>query len=316
MSDKLKDKDIVKTYFADNAESWLLDAYDDAGYNYPVGFHRVRIVRQIMPKLNNVQNVIDVGCGGGQLACALALQGFDVLGVDQSETMIASATQSTTKLNPEVAGRLRFQLGSLQDIKSTQHDAVTAMGVIGYLPSDTLLFEIGSRLLRDKGYMVISFRNRLFNLYSITNRTIREVENGTFAELVNEASEYYQQFDRDEFKSLLISLHAITGRLLDDGALDKPVNFELSPSKAKGKKYSSTIEARQTSPKQAIQIAKDCGFDTVQLYGVHPHITLPAINELLPFQIYNRLSDALIPLEATPISLLWSSVFIGVFQKR
>jgi len=315
MGESLKESGTIESYFENNAESWILDSYEDVGYNYPVGFHRTRIVKQIIQGLNEVQRIIDVGCGGGHLLCALAQKGYDVLGVDRSEAMIEHAKNNINDLSSEVAERIKLHLGSVEKVASGPYDAMTAMGVIGYLPSDKVLFEIGSRILRNKGYIIVSFRNRLFNLYSISHRTIKEVETGKFSELVRETLELYRQIDKDDLKLFLKYLHNITGEILEDGSLDKPVTSATSPSKAKEKEYSSAIEARQTTPKQAMEVAKDCGYETVKLYGVHPHINLPSLNEMLPFQIYNRLSDSLIPLEETLTSLLWSSVFIGVFQK-
>ena len=316
MSESVKEPGTIESYFKKNAESWISDAYEDVGYNYPVGFHRMRIVKQIIQGLNEVQRIIDVGCGGGHLLCALAQKGYDVLGVDQSEEMIVHAKTNINNLKPEIAERIKLHLGSLEKVASGPYDAMTAMGVIGYFPSDKILFEIGSRILRNRGYMIISFRNRLFNLYSISHETIQEVETGKFSWLVSETLELYRQIDKGDLRLFLKSLHNITREILEDGSLDNPVTSATSPSKAKGKEYSSVIEARQTTPKQAMEVAKDCGYETVKLYGVHPHINLPSLNEMLPFQIYNRLSDSLIPLEKTLTSLLWSSVFIGVFQKN
>jgi len=315
---KSKEKEIasVKSYFVDNAESWMLDAYEYGEYNYPVGFHRMRQLIQLIPKLEKVKSVIDVGCGGGHLAFSLAENGYEVLGVDQSEVMIEHAIQNLSKIGSNVASKVRFQLGSIEDLGLASFDLMTAMGVIGYFPNDNLLFETGKKVLKDNGYLVVSFRNKLFNLYSISNRTIKEAENGAFSQLVEEAAELYQQIDRKDVRKFIESLHYITGKMLEGKLLESESGPQPTPSKAGGKEYTSVIEARQTTPKQAQQIAADCGYYTINLYGIHPHITVPGLNELLPYQVYNRLSDSLIPLESTPVSLLWSSVFIGVFQKK
>lgn len=310
----------VKSYFTENAGSWILDAYETDGYNYPVGLHRVRVVLKAIEKLNSVQRILDAGCGGGHLSYALAERGFDVTGVDQSEAMIRKAKGNMKRLKGETSCKPRFELSSLKDLETTKlglFDVVIAMGLVGYLPNDKMLFELGRTLIREKGYLIVSFRNRLFNLYSISHRTLRDVEERWFPELVKEASERYRPIDKDMIKSFIEALHKISGELLVQGDLvEEPSMQKVSPSIAKGKKYSFDIEARQTTPKQAEKLAETCDFNTLNLYGIHPHLTLPRLNELLPVQVFNRLSDALIPLEETPISLLWSSVFIGVFQKK
>jgi SAM-dependent methyltransferase len=49
---------------------------------------RTRLVRELMP-LGGL--VLDVGCGTGQLASAIASEGYDVFGVDLSASMVAKA---------------------------------------------------------------------------------------------------------------------------------------------------------------------------------------------------------------------------------
>jgi SAM-dependent methyltransferase len=51
---------------------------------------RTNLVKQLLP-LGGL--VLDAGCGTGQLAAAIAAQGFDVFGVDLSASMVARARQ-------------------------------------------------------------------------------------------------------------------------------------------------------------------------------------------------------------------------------
>jgi SAM-dependent methyltransferase len=54
--------------------------------------------------------VLDVGCGSGDHAIALARRGVEVLGVDVVEAAIAQARAKTELLPPELAARLEFQV--------------------------------------------------------------------------------------------------------------------------------------------------------------------------------------------------------------
>jgi SAM-dependent methyltransferase len=54
--------------------------------------------------------VLDVGCGSGDLAIALAEGGQAVLGVDFVEAAIAHAREKAARLEPEVARRLEFRV--------------------------------------------------------------------------------------------------------------------------------------------------------------------------------------------------------------
>lgn len=54
--------------------------------------------------------VLDVGCGSGDLAIALAQRGLQVLGIDFVEAAIAQAREKAAALPPEVANLLDFQV--------------------------------------------------------------------------------------------------------------------------------------------------------------------------------------------------------------
>ena len=66
--------------------------------------------------------VVEIGCGSGALARELTLAGFEVIGFDASEDMIALAR--------EVAPQARFEVGSFEEIEIPPCDAVVAMGEV------------------------------------------------------------------------------------------------------------------------------------------------------------------------------------------
>lgn len=55
--------------------------------------------------------VLDLGCGSGDLAIALAHRGLDVVGIDIVQAAIDQAREKASALPPEVARRLEFQVG-------------------------------------------------------------------------------------------------------------------------------------------------------------------------------------------------------------
>ena len=59
--------------------------------------------------------VLDVGCGTGRIAIALAEQGVDVVGLDLSAPMLRVAERKRARLTPEVARRLTFVLADMTD---------------------------------------------------------------------------------------------------------------------------------------------------------------------------------------------------------
>jgi len=79
----------IKKYFELHARQWIADSYRDDGYNYPVAFHRARIVSKFVSGLDRSKlKIIDLGCGGGDVTFNLARDGHEVLGIDRSREMI------------------------------------------------------------------------------------------------------------------------------------------------------------------------------------------------------------------------------------
>ena len=77
-----------------------------------------------------VSTILDLGCGTGSHAFALSSRGYDVVGIDRSEGMLAVAQQ---RLSNE-KGKVRFQQGDIRTIDpGQQFDAALIMfAVLGY----------------------------------------------------------------------------------------------------------------------------------------------------------------------------------------
>ena len=77
-----------------------------------------------------VSTILDLGCGTGSHAFALSSRGYDVVGIDSSESMLAVAQQ---RLRNE-KGNVRFQQGDIRTIDpGQQFDAALIMfAVLGY----------------------------------------------------------------------------------------------------------------------------------------------------------------------------------------
>lgn len=305
-----------KKYFEDNAKQWILDGYNESGYNYPTAFHRVRIVSKFISNLNKKRlEIIDLGCGGGDLAFCLAQDGYKVTGIDQSQKMIDVAEKRRLESSKNIQSRVRFLRGAVEKMNlGKKFDVVTAMGFIGYLPNDKILFDVANKLLKPNGYLLISCRNRLFNMKSISFRTKKEIKNKEAIKLIDELGSLYNRIPAKEAEMFIKKLKKITEDLPKKTSFDK--KLMLPPSEKYGS-YASALksQARQSTPKQLKKTASKCGFKYKAYYGIHPHLMDPNLNKMLPPQIFNKISGCLEALEHLPISLTWSSVFIGAFQK-
>ena len=311
------EKETVKKYFEDNAMSWILDGYKDDGYNYPVAYHRLRIIREVLSNSNLSDRAVDLGCGGGDVSLMLADLGFNVTGVDQSKNMIEIGNERLSKASADIQKKLKFVNRPLDEngLETGSHDVCLAMGVIGYLPNDEILFDVAHQLLKPGGLFLVSCRNRLFNMQSISFRTIDEINNGEAIKLIEEMDELYERIPLEAADKMVSDFKRIANELPQNTSY---ANEEMaSPSEKHNpeKPQESNLHPRQHTPKRLKATANKCGFEYVDYYGVHPHLIDPRLNTLMPPQLFNTISDSLEAFERLPIALTYNSVFIGVFQK-
>ena len=314
----------VKRYFEENALKWLEDAYARGDYTYPVGLHRSRIAMRILAERFGSKSVklLDIGCGGGDL-CFLASQaGHQATGIDQSEAMINHLENRRRELPNEIRARLKFIRSDLRvvgnELPRESYDAVTAMGVIYYLPEDDSFFKLARDLLKPDGLLIVSCRNRLFNMVSISDYTMQEIGRSSALDLIAEIEELYQPIPQDNVARFIEDLK----RAISQIANYAPKPYEERPSPSTQDEVGTTggytfdIEGRQHTPSQLTASAAKFGLINTACYGVHPHLLVPKLNKRLPPQVFNQLSDCLCAFENLPISLTWSSQFIAVFEKR
>ncbi len=90
--------------------------YEDKGYDDEAQFV-ARLIREHAPQ---ARSILELGCGTGKHALALARQGFSLTGVDISPGMVdrANARLSGAKLPPDV--RVRFDIGDVRTVRFDQ----------------------------------------------------------------------------------------------------------------------------------------------------------------------------------------------------
>ena len=100
---------------------------------------RSDIYERFVLSLNHVrhyklESALDVGCGSGRYACALAQLGVRrVVGVDVSQKMIGLATKRASEL-PQAGGTFQFVCCAFEEFHTTEtFDVVLAMGLFDYV---------------------------------------------------------------------------------------------------------------------------------------------------------------------------------------
>ena len=308
------DRKLVEEYFDSNSKAWITAGYDTDRYSYPTALYRMRrtlsILKEHLPPTG--ARIVDLGCGGGHLSIELARQGHEATGIDASGPMLARAVETSADESEEVRRRVEFLHGEIigSGPDNASFDAVTALGVIGYQPNDDVLFQEASRLLKDGGLFIVSCRNRLFNMVSMSDYTIQEIEEGRAVELVKEIQSLFIDIPPGDALAFAEQLGASAE------AAGKAEERDGAESGEGEKTPFTTAFARQHTPIELLTTAKKNGFSHVGYWGVHPHLLVAGLNKSFPPYLYNNLSTALESLCHLPVSLIWSSVFLGAFTKN
>jgi 2-polyprenyl-6-hydroxyphenyl methylase/3-demethylubiquinone-9 3-methyltransferase len=112
----------------------------------------------------NGRNVLDVGCGGGILAEAMARRGARVKGIDLSEKALKVA--QLHRLESRVA--VDYEAVSAEDLAEREtgtYDVVTCMELLEHVPDPGSLVRACSRLARPGGQVFFSTINRNLKSY-------------------------------------------------------------------------------------------------------------------------------------------------------
>jgi len=104
-------------------------------------------------------DVLDVGCGGGLLAEAMALKGARVVGLDLASDLLQVAELHAL----ETGVRLTYRLESAEQHAATQqsaYDLVTCMEMLEHVPDPAAIVAALATLVRPGGHVFLSTINR------------------------------------------------------------------------------------------------------------------------------------------------------------
>jgi SAM-dependent methyltransferase len=125
---------------------WDAQAYDKRHrYVFELG---AGLVDDLNPQPG--ETVLDLGCGTGHLTNEIAQRGATVLGIDQSDDMIAKATSSYPKLEFAVADALSYQ-------PERQFDAVFSNAVLHWIQPPEQAIRTIRAALKPGGRLVAEF---------------------------------------------------------------------------------------------------------------------------------------------------------------
>ena len=112
------------------------------------------------------RQVLDIGCGGGLLAEAMASRGAGVTGIDLSEGAIQVA-----RLHLKESGRqVDYRLVSAEDLAAERpgaFDTVTCMEMLEHVPDPASIIQACARLTRPGGSVLFSTLNRSARAFAL-----------------------------------------------------------------------------------------------------------------------------------------------------
>ena len=105
------------------------------------------------------KRVVDIGCGGGILAEAIAKKGATVTGIDLSEKALKVADLHSLESGVAV----RYELISAEDLaarEAGQYDVVTCMEMLEHVPDPSAVVKACATLVKPGGHVFFSTLNR------------------------------------------------------------------------------------------------------------------------------------------------------------
>lgn len=145
------------TKFSSLAHRWW-DVDGEFGPLHAINPLRLDWIDGIAPL--NRQRVLDVGCGGGILADAMARKGAEVLGIDLAEKSLKVA-----QLHALEAGtsHITYRLVAAEALAAEmpdQFDVVTCMEMLEHVPDPASVVQACARLAKPGGWVFFSTINR------------------------------------------------------------------------------------------------------------------------------------------------------------
>lgn len=138
---------------------------------YHANQYRVKI---FLDYLKNYQpkRVLDVGCGTGDPMVEMLRKGFNVIGFDSAEDMVAQAKSVVQAAGYDSNIISQHCMENMADKYSDTFDCITAMGSLYYSQNFDMAMQQVSKLLEKDGCLIASFRNELFSMYSHNEYTL------------------------------------------------------------------------------------------------------------------------------------------------
>ncbi len=294
-------REVAARYFEDQADTWLEGAYRVDGR----GALRLRTtLRALADELGaGALRVLDLGCGAGQAAIALARQGHTVVALDRSEAMLTRARQLLQEQPPAVQERVRLEQGDVLGADPRRFDLVLALGLHVYLPSLESLFARARAALVPGGTLAASF---LSALPALTDPDLVDEEIGAQGGLDDPRR-------RERFVGAFQAAAGALGQRCEEPGMSEPP-VEPPHEDAKTRRAMAELHAHAVLPSQLRALGGSQTLSLVRLAAIQG----PAVRGLEAALGAELLAVAMAPfLEITsaPGALAWSEELVAILRR-
>ena len=142
--------------FSDLAHRWW-DPTSEFRPLHEINPLRLEWINALAPLAGN--RVLDVGCGGGILAEAIAKKGANVKGIDLSEKALKVAELHSLESEVQVSYEL-IAAEALAAREAGQYDVVTCMEMLEHVPDPSAIVQACATLVKPGGRLFFSTLNR------------------------------------------------------------------------------------------------------------------------------------------------------------
>jgi len=163
----------MKQWYEELFENYA-ESYDKESYTQGTQGEVDFIEKEI--NFDKTKRILDMGCGTGRHAIELAKRGYNVTGIDLSESQLNRAIEKAKKENLTI-DFLRADARTLDF--NNEFDLVIMMceGAFPLMETDEMNFKIlenAQKALKPKGKLILTTLNALFPLYHSTEKFVNE----------------------------------------------------------------------------------------------------------------------------------------------